>query len=150
MSFEQLRDIIARVRGVHRELAEFYNNLEAVVEKERVRMVLEYLSQHERKLENSLREFEESAGKNILNTFFKYAPNCSIREAIQCIEVHSEMSVDEVVCMALRLDEMLLRLYRETAECAHAEEVKSTFLTLYEDGKKDRARVVTAIFSFDL
>lgn len=150
MAFEQVRDVIDRARRFHHEIAEFYRQLEDHTDKEKVKMILQYLERHELILEGKLKEFEDDAGANILDTWFKYAPNEEIQRIIAQLEVQDDMSPAEVVQMALKLDDAMLSLYRQAADHAAVEEVRDVFNNLFEEGRKSRDKMVLAIFGFSM
>jgi len=150
MPFEQTRDVIERARQFHRQLAEFYHRVESEVDRERVKMTIEYLAAHEERMERRLAEFETATGRRILDTWYQYPPDDTIRAALAATEIRSDMSVTEAICMALDLDEHLLRLYARAADAAQSAEVRDAFETLLEEGKKERSKLVLDLFEPDL
>lgn len=150
MAFEQVRDVIDRARRFHHEIAEFYRQLEDHADKEKVKLILQYLERHELMLEGKLKDFEDDAGANILDTWFKYAPNEEIQKIIAQLVVKDDMSPPEVVNMALKLDDAMLNLYRQAADNAAVDEVRDVFNNLFEEGRKSRDKMVLAIFGFSM
>lgn len=146
MSFEQTRDLIGRARAFHRQLRDFYHGLETVAEKERVRMLLDYLARHEEIMEKHLAEYEAGPGGRVLDTWLKYAPHTEIRKALAEVGIRPDAGFQDVVCTALRLDELLLEMYRKAAEMAPREDVRELFRGLFEEGKRERAKLVMAVF----
>lgn len=146
MPFEQARDVIEKARSFHRDLAAFYHRIGGVVDRERVQLLLEYLGEHEERRERQLAEFERRTPATMLDTWYQFPPETRIQEALQRIHIRPDMSVAEAVCMALQLDESLLRLYRQAADSAPIEHIRETFLRLYEEGKKERSKLVGDLF----
>lgn len=146
MPFEQTRDVIEKARDFHRQLAAFYHRLESMVDRERVRMTLEYLAAHEERMELRLAEFEASTGRRVLDAWYQYPPDDSIREALATANIHADISAPDAICMALDLDENLLRLYAKAANAAQHAEVRDAFETLLEEGKKERSKLVLDLF----
>ncbi len=146
MAFEQVRDVIDRARAFHRELAEFYRRAENTADRERVKLVLDYLVRHERRMGEQLAAFEQGSPRRVLESWFVVSPGATIREEIARIVLRPDMTVSEVVCLALKLDEFLLQLYREASEAASAEPVREAFERLYEEGKIERAKLVLDVF----
>jgi rubrerythrin len=145
MSFEQTRDVIDRARAFHRDLRDFYRRLEDVAVKERVRILLDYLSRHEQVMEGRLAECEATHDRGVLNTWFKYTPP-PIREEIGKFVIRPDMSAEAVIRMALQFDETLLRLYAHAADLAPTPEVKDLFQQLHDEGRKERAKLVRDAF----
>lgn len=150
MPFEQTRDVIEKARAFHHDMAAFYHRVEHVVEKERVRMVLDWLASHEERMEAKLAEVESSTAKRILDSWYQYPPDATVRDAITRIELRPDMRAQDVICMALHLDENLLRLYKRAAEAAPMGEVREVFESLLEEGKRERAKLVLDLFEPEL
>lgn len=148
MAFEQVRNVIDRARMFHLEIADFYKQLEDRVDKEKVQIILEYLSRHERVLEQHLKQFEDDADRNVLDTWFKYAPSDEIRKTIEELVIRPDMSPADVVEMALKLDDTMLHLYKHAADVAAVDEVKDVFMNLYDEGRRARENMVLAVFGF--
>ncbi len=144
MPFEQTRDILEKARGFHRALAAYFERLEQIAPKERVRMVLEYLRRHEQAMDEELKSFEAHAARPVLESWFKYAPE-SVQEAIQRLEIRADMTVEEVVDIALKLDEQLLALYGHAARLAPDAAVRELFSNLHREGLRERARILRAV-----
>jgi len=127
MPFESTRDVLERARTFHRKLAEYYEQLGAVQGKDKVRMLLDYMGRHERRLEEAIANYEEDASRGVLNTWFKYTPEQATYRCFEDIEVKPDMTVEEVIKTALRMDNCLVELYRGMAERSVSEEVRQLF-----------------------
>lgn len=146
MSFEQTKDVIERARLFHRQLRDYYLQLKEVTDKQRVQMLLDYLCLHEEKMERSLSEFEQSTTRGALSTWFMYAPGDETEKVLKSLRIDPDMTSQEVVCTALQLDETLLRLYKQAAELAPREPIRELFRSMYEEGKKERSKLVLNLF----
>ncbi len=150
MPFKQTRDVIEKARAFHSDLASFYHRLEAVAEKERVKMVLDWLASHEERMEAKLAEVEASTAKRMLDSWYQYPPDATVQEAVARLDVRPDMRAQDVICMALHLDENLLRLYKRAADTASMGEVRDVFESLLEEGKKEREKLVLDLFEPEL
>lgn len=150
MPFKQTRDVIEKARAFHSDLASFYHRLEAVAEKERVKMVLDWLASHEERMEAKLAEVEASTAKRMLDSWYQYPPDATVQEAVARLDVRPDMRAQDVICMALHLDENLLRLYKRAADTASMNEVRDVFESLLEEGKKEREKLVLDLFEPEL
>ena len=146
MAIEQTKDILERARTLHRELSDFYQRLKDDTQRERVKMLLDYLSRHESLMDERLKEYEESAARSLLDTWYKIAPAQEIRRTMENLNLHPDMSVAEVLDIALRLDEVLIELYKQAADLAPAEDVRALFSQLWAEAQKERARMVLDVF----
>lgn len=149
MAYEQVRDVLDRIGRFHHLISEFYEQLEGIVEKERVVIILDYLRRHEILFEERIKEFERQADANTLDTWFKYTPTDDMQREIARLEARPDLTTDEVVSMALRLDDIMLNIYRESCDFAVIDEVKEVFSNLYDECVKERSKMVLAVFGYD-
>jgi rubrerythrin len=124
---ETVKDIIERIRSLHNQLGWFYQTMGDAAEKERVRMLLQYLSRHERNLEQALGKYEEAASRAVLGTWFKNTPENPLQRQLDSISITADMTSDEVVRIVLALDRCLVDTFKRIADSAVAEDVKQLF-----------------------
>ncbi len=148
MAFERTRDILEHARRFHAEMAAYYERLENTARKERVRMLLEYLRRHELALERELANYEATARKSVLELWHKYAP-ADIPEKLSELNLPSDPSYEEVVDLALRMDETLLELYALAAQREPDPKVREIFSLLHAEGLRERARLLRDAFALD-
>lgn len=137
MPYKKTRDILARAKTLHSQISELYHTLSADAERERVKMLLDYLSRHEKNLAISLEEYEEDASRKILDTWFTFIPEIPAAKCFEDMEVAPSMSVDDVIRLVLCYDEWLVDLYREAAMNSQSEEVREVFNSLLEMEKEE-------------
>ena len=56
------------------------------------------------------------------------------------------MTPSEVICLALDLDERMLRVFKQVALQSPVQEVREAFLALYQEGRKEREKLVLDMF----
>jgi len=130
MANETVRDILDRVREFHRDLAGYYEALEGVTGKERLRMVLEYLARHEERVDECIGRYESEAGEGVLGTWYKGAPATEWKALSRDLTLTSEMTVTDVLRQVLRFQESLAALYSDLAERAPSAETRDLFSEL--------------------
>lgn len=128
--FVQTRDVLAFVREFHRNLSAYYESMSHIAEKNRVKMLLNYLGGHEQHLESSIEEFEEHASPSLLASWFQFMPKDFPPDCFDEDTFEPTMAVDDVVSMALQFDDCLLKLYTVMAAEAELAEVKELFVAL--------------------
>ena len=151
MRFEQTRDILNHARDFHRQVSEFYKRLSDKAEKQRVKMLLDYMSRHESNLERSMAKYQEATSKEVLDTWFQYTHDEDTLALCRDTEFKPDMTVEEVVRVALRLDDCLIKLYREMAartDCNEAREIFKNLLALEESEKSKLARNAQLLMDF--
>lgn len=130
MAFDQTKDILEHAREFHQKLAVFYEELKDSAGKERTRALLDYMSRHEKYLDDCLAQYEEQVSDNVLDTYFKYGSESTQMTAIDEFEIKPEMDVNDVVAAAMHFDACLIAFYRETAQRALSEQVREVFENL--------------------
>lgn len=139
MSNEQTRDILEHARQFHRQVSEFYDQLRSQAEKERLKMLLDYMIRHENNMVKALEDFERSAPKHLLGACFKvglkFRPCCDV---VRELNISSDMSVDEVIEMGLEFNDCLIEVYADRAENAPDERVRGVFQNLIGLAQKEK------------
>lgn len=141
-NFEQVRDVLDYGIRLHGRLHDTYQHLHEQSEKTRVKMVLDYLSRHERNRAQAMERFEEGAHQAILDVWLQYAPSSAIETLLDTCGSGSQLDVDGVVKLALRFDEALIALYRETGGRSDDPHVRDLFSNLAEMESQERQRFV--------
>jgi len=136
MEYERTRDIIEHARAFHGRLEELYQGLAEKAEKQRVKMLLDHLSRHERRLREVLSRYEQHAAREMLDTWFQYVPEEETLQRFAAVDWTDDMSIDQIIENALRLDQYLLDLFRESANRALGDDIRDvlgSLLTLEEE-----------------
>lgn len=143
MSNEQTRDILEHAQHFHRQVSQYYDELGSHTDKQRIKMLLDYMSRHERNMAKSLAQFEHSAPRNVLNACFKVGHEFkSCCEVVKDLNVTSDMSVDDVIEMGMKFDDCLISVYQDLAETAADERVRRVFQDLLELEQKEKRQLV--------
>ncbi|MDI5892638.1 2-hydroxyacyl-CoA dehydratase [Halomonas rhizosphaerae] len=133
MRFHQVKELVAWAADYHRGLAEQYDQLAAGDVNDRVRMALEYLAEHERKMQIELANYleEQSDHRKVLETWFDdpadfpHAP--TLDRLIECMSCDS---VQDVLSTALTMHRTLQDLYAHRVERASVEAEREFFASL--------------------
>ena len=71
MKVQQTHSVIDLAREFHEQVGEYYHRLADAAQQTRVRLLLDYMSQHEQRLASALADYEDLAPKAILNTWLQ-------------------------------------------------------------------------------
>jgi rubrerythrin len=142
-------DILEYLKDFHRQISAFYSRLSNEAEKERMKMLLDYMSRHEQHMAEYLTDYEQEAAKKVLNTWFKYNVSHDARQCIENVKIAPEMSLEEVIRISLEFDRCLVGLYRELADQAVSQDVKNLFLDLLEMEKKEEIKCIRDALLFE-
>lgn len=150
MAFQTVRDILDHARSFHRKLADFYALKGEHADKELVRVLLNYMSRHERHLDECLSSYEKESAKRILETWFKYPPEMPECACFECIELKPDLSAKDLFDTAMKVDQCLVNLYRQAAERAVSSEVKALFAELLELEKREETECLRNALTYAL
>ena len=134
---QRTRDILQRAREFHAQLSDFYAQMGRTVGREKIRMLLTYMSRHESNLAECLGQYEKDAARRVLDTWFRYSPDQPLCKCFEGVQISPDASVEDVVRMALQFDACLLDNYREMAERAVSVEVRELFQSLLKMEEKE-------------
>lgn len=130
--FERVRDVIAYAQTFHRELSGYYGRLREMNQPERVLMLLDYLQSHEDRLIESLDSFSDGARERVLETWFQYTPEKDILGPLRAARPAPDLTVDQVMKTAMKMDTTLIRFLEELTEQADSQPVTEVFQNLVE------------------
>ena len=132
MRFTQVRNMLDQIRDFHGQLAEYYAQLSDETGQQRVKMLLDHMSGHERDLQSSLAAYEDGASRQVMDTWVDCSHCDEIIATCKETPIAPETSVDGVIGVAMDVDRCLLHFYREAAEKAETETVRDVFKNFIE------------------
>lgn len=141
MHYQTVKDVVDHSRQLHQQISSIYKKLSEEQSQSRVAMLLDYLKRHEDHLEESLHQFENDKSQKVLESWFQYAPDQNIAEVLNEIQVTDHMTTDEVVTMALKLDDYFIDLYQDMVDHSSSNAVKDVFQNLLEMEQQEKIRV---------
>jgi rubrerythrin len=130
MASRTVRDIITQIRSMHRQLGNLYQTMGDAAARERVKLLLYYVSRHERNLEEALSQYQQQAKKGVLDTWYKSAAGDPVAEFMDPVRITPDMSTDAVVQTVLEADQKLVDQFRRLAENGPSEDVRELFQKL--------------------
>lgn len=149
MSFKTVRDILELSQNIHHHASIVYEQLREQTQRERVDMLLKLLSRHEEELSLTFKKVAGDTNEKILDEWHQ-TELISVAAILDgCKECHPDVSIQELVNMALRVDDALIGLYKHMASEASTNEARQLFnnLVLLEENEKIKA--VRAALSVD-
>ncbi len=145
-TYKQTSEIFDYARLFHTKMKEFYEALYERTDNQRLKMLLEYLSRHEQHREETLAVYEKEASHKIMDTWFQYVPKRSALDFsldfCKNTEINSDMSVDDLVCCTLQLNNFLVEFYKGLIEEAKIEEIKDVFSCLLKRLEQEERNLV--------
>ncbi len=149
MPFKTVRDILDQARAFHRELAEHYRRLGAGADREKLKVLLDFMGRHEQHMAEHLEGYEAEKAGRILGCWFKYSPAVPELGAIEGVELKPDMTVEQVVDASLKFDGALVAFYRQAAETARSQDVKDFFAKVVDMEQREGIRRLRHALIFD-
>lgn len=147
MSYSTVKDVLDYSQELHLHTRNLYQQLRDQTQRERVDMLLQLFAEHEDTLAESMNSLHEHTSKKVLEEWHQFEPG-SIADALNgCKECHPDLSVDELVQVALRIDDYLIALYRQMASEATSNESRQLFENLVQLEETEKMRTVRAALS---
>jgi hypothetical protein len=148
MSFKTVRDVLQLSQDIHKNAAILYEQLRDQTQRERIDMLLKFLSGHEEELAQTLAKVQQDVSERILDEWHQ-TELTSIADVLDgCKECHPDISVQELVNLALKVDDSLISLYRHMSSEASTDEARQLFnnlVVLEENEKMKTARAALSM-----
>ena len=138
MSFKTVRDVLELSQDIHSSASSLYEQLREQTQRERVDMLLKFLSQHEDEMAEVLAKVTADVNERVLDEWHQTELTSVAQILDGCKECHPDISVDELVSMALRVDDSLISLYKHMASESSTDDARQLFnnLVLLEENEK--------------
>ena len=149
MAFKTIREILDYAKTYHSQLGDYYARLRDVADKERMKILLDYMSRHEAHMQDYLADYEQEAAKKVLDTWLKYSPVKAEVHGLKDIALNPDMSIEEVIKMSMKLDACLVDIYKEMADRSPSQECKDLFNDLLEMEKQEEIKCIRDTLLFD-
>ncbi len=138
-TYGQVKDVLEAAIEFHRDLERLYGQLAEKTTRQRARMLLDYMSRDEKHFEQALVEMQSEHQEKVLEAWMQYEPDDRMLDVPHAEELRDGMTVDDILELALRLDEKLVVFYTQAAELVELPEGKDLFNKLAEQ-QEDRRR----------
>jgi rubrerythrin len=140
MRFEQTREVLQHAKKFHEQVSVLCRRLSGKCEQERIRMLLDYMSERESQLAKAIDQFANETSDNVLDTWFQYTQD---KTALTCpdFELTAETKTEDVLRLGLELAQCLIEMYKEIADNADSEEIQTVFRNLLEREEKEKLKL---------
>ena len=143
MRFCQVSELLDWIDAYHEALAEQYKVLADEAVKERAALLLNYLSDHQRLLAESISKYETDTADSLLTTWSDQCPELDLPESV--VQLHSTLSgknTEEIIIYVIEFHDILIDMYKDLAEKAPNPSVKSLFENLAQMEQQEAMRTV--------
>lgn len=143
MRFCQVSEILEWVEAFHEQIAKEYDRVKVEPNSERVISLLNYMADHERKLNESIKKFEIGAADEFLNTWSQECPPLELPESLE--ELHRTLSgknTTNIIAQAIEFHDLLISAYKELTAAAEVESVKALFKDLADLEQNEKLQTI--------
>lgn len=137
MQVETLKDVLHWTRAFHQHLSQCLSHCADKNTDERARMVLAYLSNHEKILSQVVSGFETSGDEHALNTwFYEYINKHPIVRHVHCDAPFADLDATQIMAVIVDQHQQVIELYRylaSRADIPSARELLETLRSLEEN-----------------
>ena len=110
MRFKPIRDFLAYIEDCHIALAELYTRLSLESDDQRVKLLLDFMKNKEQLYYLHLHEYIQQAPQSVLETWLDNVFDQSFPIRCQQLQMQAELSLEDVVSLAMNLDSQLIEL----------------------------------------
>ncbi|QYJ86751.1 hypothetical protein K0I73_03100 [Shewanella mesophila] len=142
MRFQQLNEQLAYVSKCRLEMAKLYRRLHGGVDSSRVKLMLEYLQQHQKEVSEKIDNYIEEAPTRLLELWYNDIVFEDFVKRCQDLVVKANMDEDDLLELHLDLDNRLIGLLQKTAESSVPGDVKNALNDLVRVEKIQQQRLV--------
>lgn len=113
MTAQTLNDVLSRTREFHDQLAKSLDSAADSTTSERAELLLEYLSDHEQQLSETVKAAQDSADENDLDTwFYEFTQKHNVIHAEPDHKPFDAMDTEEIMAEVMNQHEQIIQLYR--------------------------------------
>lgn len=142
MRFATAKDLIDEARSLHEGLARYYERLAGNAKQERVKLLLDYLARHEANQSAVLARFAADSAKSIRDAWFGFELDGEFLKCIPPARPVDELSFDEVIDLAIALDDCIIDLYQLIALESQLPEAREAFRNLVSLERQEKQKMV--------
>lgn len=136
MQVQNLKDVLRSTKKFHQHLSQCLSDCADENMDQRARMILEYLSGHEKILAKVIAGFEASGDAHALNTwFYQYVDKQPIVQNVHSDAPFANLNVEQIIEVVVDQHQQIIDLYRyllSHAEIPSAKELLSSLCSLEE------------------
>ncbi len=146
MRFGTIQDVVDFAGKLHAALSDQYAELEQLSSSERARLMLDYLNRHEQNLAQAMDKYEGDMTQGIASLWLQDVPELQSDELVEKVRGVDLGNVDNIIAVALDVDEYLIKLYQRMADEVDSDAGREVFKSLIKLEDNERHRLSRAAF----
>jgi len=149
MRFQQLKEILDHMIDSRSAMSQLYRRMTGQADSPRAKMLLEYMVIHEKEVIEKLSNYQDEASPRVLDTWFENVQGEDFTALCLKIELPATMTEQDVLGMALDLENRLLEVLHAALEVAPTQDVKSAIESLLQAERVRQQRFVHSTMRMD-
>ncbi|MBY6187662.1 hypothetical protein KUV89_13645 [Marinobacter hydrocarbonoclasticus] len=149
MRFQQLKEILDHLIESRSAMSQLYRRMTSQADSPRAKMLLEYMVIHEKEVVEKLANYQDEASPRVLDTWFENVQGEDFIVLCQKTELPATMTEQDVLGLALDLENRLLDLLHAALEVAPTQDVKSAIESLLQAERVRQQRFVHSTMRMD-
>ena len=150
MQIETLKDVLHWTREFHQHLSQCLFHCADKNMDERARMILAYLSDHEKALTKVVSGFETSGDEHALNTYcYEYVAKHPIVRHAHCDAPFAELDATQIMEVIVDQHQQVIELYRYLASRAEIPSAKELMESLWSLEEHEMMRMTQSANRFE-
>ena len=149
MRFKPIKDFLAYIEECHIAMADLYMRLSLEASDEKVKLLLDFMRNKEQLSYLHLHEYAQQAPTSILETWLDNVFDQSFPMKCQQMQLQSELSIDDVVALAMNLDTQLIELLQNAAYSSPTIEAELALENLTNQEEETLHQVIMASNEFE-
>ncbi|WP_223668796.1 ATPase [Kangiella shandongensis] len=142
MQAETIKDVLHWTQQAHKQLTDCLHHCSDKSESIRSKMLLDYLAEHEQRLEHTIQKIEEEGNITALNTWvLEYVNRAPIKLHDVCDEPFINMSVGDILHLVTGVNNQIIELYRYLLNQAQIPETQELMEQLVELEQNEAMRM---------
>lgn len=141
MRFEKARDAIKHAKSFHVSLYQLYEFMATRENSQKVKLVLDYMIQHEKDLAETLNNYEKNTSTGVLDTWLQYTNDNNILKIPEQETLKSTMSIEDIFELSIGFSDALIEVYKQVEEQVDETELKEIFISLANMQDKEKRKL---------
>jgi len=141
---KSIEEVLKQISEYQGQLSEFYKNLNLNSQKQRIQMLLDYISNVYKNRGDNLYRFIGDMPEIILKTDSPFQP--SLDSLTDCPEIKfsgkDEWNIDDVIEIALKYNQCIIDFYEQAFKSAETYTIREIFRNLMEMEKRGQRELV--------
>ena len=148
-TFQQTRDVLENSIDFHMRTSSLYAELSEKTIDPRAKLLLNYMSIHEKELMDNQKQFNKNASKKVMDTWLQFTPEQSNQSFFNDLSLSESFSIRDVTGLGFEIDNYLETLYLALEGEADCEDVIDLFHTIRNielQEKKELSKAANGIY----